>query len=53
VPTLHNLIEPANLVRHFQAHPPEGFSTVDVNGGPPAFSAPFDLLTTVDPPLRR
>lgn len=53
VPTLHNLIEPANLVRHFQAHPPEGFSAVDVNGGAPAFSAPFDLLTTVDPPLRR
>jgi len=53
VPTFHNLIEPANLVRHFQAHPPEGFSAVDVNGGAPAFSAPFDLLTTVEPPLRR
>jgi predicted N-acyltransferase len=53
VPTLHNLLEPANLVRHFQDHPPEGFSTLNPVDGAPAFSAPFDLLTTVEPALRR
>jgi hypothetical protein len=53
VPTLHNLLEPASLVRHFQDHPPDGFSTLDLGHGMPAFSGPFDLLTTVEPPLRR
>ena len=46
MPILHNLLEPPNLIRHFQDHPPAGFSTLDA--GAPAFSAPFDLLTTVD-----
>ena len=53
VPTLHNLLEPASLVAHFQKYPPEGFSALDLRNGAPAFSAPFDLLTTVDPALRR
>ena len=42
-----NLVEPAALLDHFQAHPPEGF--VPLPGLPvPAFAAPFDLLTTAD-----
>ncbi len=53
VPTLHNLLEPASLIRHFQEHPPEGFSALDLGNGVPAFAAPFDLLTTVEPALRR
>jgi hypothetical protein len=48
-----NLIEPAGLVRTFQEHPPEGFRAFDLCSGVPAFSASFDLLTTVDPSVRR
>jgi hypothetical protein len=48
-----NLIEPASLVRTFQEHPPEGFRAFDLCSGIPAFSASFDLLTTVDPAVRR
>jgi len=50
---LHNLLEPASLIRHFQQHPPEGFAPVELNGGAPAFSMRFDLLTTMEPALRR
>lgn len=46
---LHNLIEPAGLIEHFLAHPPTGFRTQSLAHGVPAFSAPFDLLTTVEP----
>lgn len=49
----HNLIEPANLVGHFLKHPPRGFDAWTLGQGIPAFSAPFDLLTTVDPEDRR
>ncbi|WP_461572551.1 GNAT family N-acetyltransferase [Sulfuricaulis sp.] len=51
-PTLYNLLEPTGLLRHFQACPPEGFSTLNLDGVP-AFSAPFDLLTTMEPATRR
>lgn len=49
----HNLIEPPGLVRIFAEHPPEGFRALDLCSGIPAFSASFDLLTTVDPSVRR
>jgi len=49
----HNLIEPIALVRAFAVHPPEGFRALDLCSGIPAFSASFDLLTTVDPWVRR
>jgi uncharacterized protein len=49
---LHNLLEPPNLIRHFQEHPPEGFSSV-AHGDVPAFSADFDLFTTLEPEVRR
>jgi predicted N-acyltransferase len=42
-----NLVEPAALVAHFQAHPPEGFAPLQALAVP-AFEAPFDLLTTAD-----
>ena len=48
-----NLLEPAALVGHFMAHPPEGFSIRALASGTPAFIAPFDLLTTADDALRR
>lgn len=53
VPILYNLLEPASLIRHFQEQPPEAFSALDLASGVPAFAAPFDLLTTVDPALLR
>ncbi len=52
-PALDNLIEPFGLVGHFLSHPPAGFSILDLGNGVPAFSAPFDLLTTVEKPVRR
>ncbi len=51
--TLHNLLEPPSLIRHFHDHPPEGFSPVPVEDGVPAFSMDFDLLTTLEPTARR
>jgi len=53
VSRLHNLLEPASLICHFQEHPPEGFSAIKLNGDTPAFCARFDLLTTMEPALRR
>ena len=50
---LHNLIEPAGLIRHFQTFPPEGFAAFSLDDGVPAFSTPFDLLTTMEPAVRR
>jgi uncharacterized protein len=50
---LYNLIEPAGLIAHFLAAPPRDFSTFELTGGAPAFSAAFDPLTTVDPAVRR
>ncbi|MDR0781600.1 MAG: GNAT family N-acetyltransferase [Pseudomonadales bacterium] len=50
---LHNLIEPPGLIRAFLDHPPEGFRSWTLAQGVPAFSAPFNLLTTVEPALRK
>ena len=50
---LHNLIEPPRLIDLFRAHPPEGFVALDLGGGAPAFSTPFDLLTTAPLAVRR
>lgn len=52
-PVHYNLIEPPALVRTFAEHPPEGFEHFELCSGVPAFSASFDLLTTVDPWVRR
>lgn len=53
LPQFHNLIEPLGLVGHFQEHPPEGFCALELCNGIPAFSASFDLLTTVNQSIRR
>jgi hypothetical protein len=53
VSNLHNLLEPASLIRHFQACPPDGFAALNLKSGVPAFCTRFDLLTTMDPALRR
>ncbi|SFD86745.1 peptidogalycan biosysnthesis protein [Paracidovorax konjaci] len=46
-----NRLEPPSLVEHARVHPPEGFACLD--GLPaPAFTAPFDLLTTADDALK-
>jgi hypothetical protein len=50
---LHNLIEPAGLISAFLDHPPEGFHAWTLAQGVPVFSAPFNLLTTVDPADRK
>jgi len=52
-PGFQNLLEPAVLVAHFLAHPPQGFSARTTPLGTPAFTARFDLLTTADDALRR
>jgi predicted N-acyltransferase len=45
--TFRNQLEPGGLLRQFADHPPEGFALLQ--GWPaPAFTAPFDLLTTAD-----
>ena len=49
---VHNLLEPAGWVRAFEQHPPVGFDAASLAGAP-AFVAPFDLLTTLDPVWRR
>ncbi|MGH8079963.1 MAG: GNAT family N-acetyltransferase [Lysobacter sp.] len=46
-------LEPDALVRDFLAHPPDGFSAQRTADGMPAFTAPFDVLTTADPELLR
>ena len=51
--TWRNALEPRALVEQFIAHPPEGFSCGLSGAGTPWFLAQFDLLTTLDEPLRR
>ena len=46
-----NQLEPSALIGQFAAHPPEGFAVL-ADGPAPAFTAPFDLLTTADAELK-
>ncbi|MFS8138480.1 MAG: peptidogalycan biosysnthesis protein [Thermomonas sp.] len=46
-------VEPEALVRHFLAHPPRDFTAERLASGVTAFTAPFDILTTAEPELRR
>ena len=46
-----NQLEPGALVAHFLRHPPLGFA-VRADAPAPAFTAPFDLLTTADDDLK-
>jgi len=52
VPSFLNLLEPCGLIRHFHDHPPEGFGSLQL-GDMPGFTARFDLLTTLDPAVRK
>lgn len=45
-------LEPAALLQHLRAHPPDGFAPGTSVGGVPTFCTRFDLLTTADAPLR-
>lgn len=46
-----NQLEPDALLDRFAAHPPLDFQ-LQTAAGVPAFVAPYDLLTTLEPPLR-
>lgn len=48
---LRNQLEPAGLLAQFADHPPEGFALLR-DWPAPAFTAPFDLLTTADDALK-
>ena len=48
---LINLVEPAALVTSFRSHPPEGFTPLNFLA--PAFETKFDLLTTLEPAVKR
>lgn len=47
------LVEPVELVAQFLSHPPRDFSPWLTCDAVPAFSARFDLLTTLDPAIKR
>ncbi|GAO69820.1 MULTISPECIES: peptidogalycan biosysnthesis protein [Comamonas] len=46
-----NQLEPSGLLQQFTNHPPEGFALLK-EWPAPAFTAPFDLLTTADDALK-
>ena len=48
-----NQLEPESLLQAFLTHPPEGFYIRPSSLGVPLFEANFDLLTTVEAPLRQ
>ncbi|MDR2299770.1 MAG: GNAT family N-acetyltransferase [Comamonas sp.] len=48
---LRNQLEPSGLLKQFTSHPPEGFALLK-DWPAPAFTAPFDLLTTADDALK-
>lgn len=52
-PSYLNALEPASLVSHFLAHPPQQFQAWTSIAGLPAFRTRFDLLTTADDALKR
>lgn len=49
--SFRNQLEPSALLRQFANHPPEGFEILH-DWPAPAFTAPFDLLTTADDALK-
>lgn len=49
--SLRNQLEPAGLLQQFAKHPPEGFALLP-DWPAPAFTAPFDWLTTADDALK-
>jgi len=54
--TYFNLLEPSSLVEAFIKDPPVGFRALGIRSPgllTPAFLTSFDLLTTLDPPVKR
>jgi len=54
--TYLNLLEPSSLIESFLKDPPVGFDALRIRssqGVTPAFVTSFDLLTTLDPPVKR
>ncbi|WP_027014358.1 peptidogalycan biosysnthesis protein [Comamonas composti] len=49
--SFRNQLEPSGLLQQFSVHPPEGFALLP-HWPAPAFTAPFDLLTTADDALK-
>ncbi|WP_370678533.1 peptidogalycan biosysnthesis protein [Comamonas sp. GB3 AK4-5] len=49
--SFRNQLEPSGLLQQFMAHPPQGFALLP-HWPAPAFTAPFDLLTTADDALK-
>jgi hypothetical protein len=52
-PNYLNALEPASLISHFLAHPPQQFQAWTSVAGLPVFRTHFDLLTTADDSLKR
>ncbi|HET6465981.1 MAG TPA: GNAT family N-acetyltransferase [Nitrospiria bacterium] len=51
-----NLLEPSSLVDAFIKDPPVGFRALEIQSSDrvtPAFTTSYDLLTTLDPPVKR
>lgn len=48
-----NQLEPEGLIAALAQHPPDGFNVQIAENGLPLFITRFDLLTTLDPALRR
>jgi len=51
-PSFRNLLEPPAFAALFREHPPVGFTCETDATGLPLFFTDFDLLTTLDPPVR-
>ncbi|MBI3597758.1 MAG: GNAT family N-acetyltransferase [Nitrospirae bacterium] len=54
--TYFNLLEPSSLVEAFIKDPPVGFTTLGIRSSDrvtPAFLTSFDLMTTLDPAVKR
>ena len=52
----HSLLEPESLVSAFLAHPPAGFTPLEMTAGGCeilGFVTKFDLTTTLDPPVKK
>ena len=46
-------LEPDALMREFISHPPTGFTVRALASGIPAFDTNFNILTTLEPDMRR
>jgi hypothetical protein len=52
-PLYRNQLEPTALIERFNACPPHGFEVLQLPQDTPGFVAPFDLLTTAEPEVKK